>query len=369
MNLRIFLICSVLPPFDDAVGEAAIKLKILLEKYGYDCSILTSYNQKVDKEIFPFIRKWGLIDILKSVHLLKKYNTNVVIFYYPTPLYKRNIFVTIISLIYRISGIKFISYIHEYSNYSFWGKIRIFPLLFFGNRIITSDHNNYYSIIKIPFLKKKATIISVGSNFPDELFNSDKYQDSVKTKRDNRKFQLLYFGYLMEGKGLEILINTFDKFPYLKEKFALHIVGKTPEFISKKSFLLLKKIKISDHIIWHGFVERGDLIKIYAYIDLVCLLFEDGLTIRRGSFMTAMAFGKPVLTTMSHYKIDGLKHLENVIFLNSLKESEIADSLSYIIKLDKNKLIEIGNKARIWYQQNYSEEIYIKKIIEILSGL
>lgn len=367
---KICQICSVLPPGGDAVGEGVLKLKFLLESQGINCSILTSSNQTYKEDTFHFFNNWGLLNIMRSVSLLKKIKTDVVIFHYPTSHYGRNIFVTLIALIYRLTRIKIISFVHEYSTYSILGKIRIFPLLIFSNRIITSDHSNYKDIVKIPNLKLKTSIITVGSNFSDNFFNSDK-KDIQRHDRfvKNEKIDLLYFGYIMHGKGLEFLLNAFEEFPELREKFNLHIVGNIPEVPNKETLALIRKVQTSYYINYHGYLNREQLTAFFPLIDVVCLPYIQGVTIRRGSFMTAMGYGKLVLTTRSKIKIENLEHLKNVYFIENPSSNDIKQGLIYISKLDSEIQKKIGVNGKVWYFENYSENIYISKIMNVIYSL
>lgn len=368
--LKICQICSVLPPGGDAVGEAVLKLKLLLENDGVKCSILTSTNQAFYENTFRIFKNWGFINIIKSVVLLKKLQIDIVIFHYPSPYYGRNIFVTLIAFVYRITGIKIISFIHEYSNYKFLGKIRIVPLLIFSNRIITSDHLNYFEIIKVPNLKEKSTIIAVGSNFPDSLFNFDQYNALLpRLFFENGKTNLLYFGNIMQGKGLEILLKAFEDYPELNQKFNLHIAGNFPEAPNKKTIELKEKIQKSGFAIYHGYLTREQLAKLFSSINIVCLPYNQGVTIRRSSFMTSMGFAKFVITTKSKFEIADLEHMKNVYFIENLTSKDLKKVLISVSELNQDIQNEIGNKAKEWYFSNYSEEVYKNKILMVINSI
>ncbi|MHB8853327.1 MAG: glycosyltransferase family 4 protein [Ignavibacteriaceae bacterium] len=366
--LKVCQICSVLPPGRDAVGEGALKLKFLLKEKGYQCIILTSSNQAKSEDIYPFFKNWGILSILKSVKFLRKNKVDMVIFHYPTSYYKRNIFVTFIFMVYGLFGLKAISFLHEYSNYSLLGKIRILPLILFSKRIITSDHDNFNSIIKIPFARNKLDIITVGSNFLNLSFYGKPILPKIMNPQPS-KYNLLYFGYIMQGKGLDILLDAFTESTELKDKFVLHLAGNTPEIPNRETKALLDLIMKFDFLNYHGFVPTEELSTLFYSIDIVCLPFKNGVTIRRGSFMTSIAFGKPVLTTKSKHPIDGLKENENVFFINQLSKESLISELISISKFKINELNEIGNKAKSWYMNNYSDENYIKKIIRVIDSI
>ncbi len=370
--LKICQICSVVPPGRDSVGESALKIKSLLEKEGNSSIIVTSIHQDGtgSKGIIPYFKKWNIRQALSSINFMKINSVDLIIFHYPTSYYKRNLLVSLYPLIYRLFNFKIVAFIHEYSSYSIKGKIRIFPIIVFSNRIITTDHYNLDSISKIPGVRKKINMIPIGSIFSDSFFSSKDNKGKRKTiKKENKKYDLLYFGYIMHGKGLDILLDAFECNEILRERFTLNIVGNIPEVLNNETKLLVDKIGNNRLIKYWGYLDNNEFAEFIQSIDFACLPFINGVTIRRSSFMTAMAFGKPILTVVSKIKIEGLYNMNNVIFIDSPSKAALTKTLLLILKLDRQKIDEIGENAKKWYMQNYSERIFIDKILKVISNV
>ena len=72
MNFKISIICSLLPPFKDAVGESALKLKELLCERGYSCSIITSENQTNRDGVNNVIKNWNFVGVISLIKYVRK---------------------------------------------------------------------------------------------------------------------------------------------------------------------------------------------------------------------------------------------------------------------------------------------------------
>ena len=363
---RICILCSTVPPYFDAVGESAIKLQKLLINNGYDVLILTSNDQKPGTGILPFMNNWGFAEIIRAAKYLRKEGYDGVILEYPSPYFRRNVLVNFIPLLFLIWRIKAITYLHEYEEYTLLGKLRIQPFLLFSKKIVTSDRVNLNALKKIVYARQKSHFISSGSNFYDDSF---KGALSGMEMTDTRgKTKILYFGFIMEGKGLDILIDLLESEPELNNRFEFHIVGSLPENPGAQAVELHSRIASSTHLKYHGFLEEsafGDLLKT---TDLIFLPYNKGVTERRGSFMTCMAFGKPVITSAPAYTIAGLEDCENVLFLTSLQKEVIVEKLRRVSEYTPEKLRSIGANAHKWYMERFSDSILVEKFIDVIKS-
>ena len=359
-------ICSVLPPFADAVGEGALKLQHLLKENGIESLIITSADQEPRDGVLPIMKDWNLLSVIRGMWKIKKLGIRVVLLQYPSAYFGRKLFVTSIPFILRLLGLKPVTILHEYAAYSKIGKLRMLPLLLFSKRIITSDSVNLKSMSEVPFVKNKSTVITIGTNF----FNHDfAAADETGKLASGGKISVLYFGYIMEGKGLPQLLDTFDSDETIRSRFDLHIVGTIPERPSKNNELLFERVKSAAFLTHHGYLPMPELQKMMRSADLIFLPFESGVTERRGSFMACMAFAKPVITTRPQIPIDGLIEKKNVFYLDSVGSDEIKSALFAITKYSGGELSRIGLNAQSWYMENYSDEIYITKIMQQLALL
>ena len=59
----------------------------------------------------------------------------------------------------------------------------------------------------------------------------------------------------------------------------------------------------------------------------------------------------------------------NVYFIENPSSNDIKQGLIYISKLDSEIQKKIGVNGKVWYFENYSENIYISKIMNVIYSL
>ena len=167
----------------------------------------------------------------------------------------------------------------------------------------------------------------------------------------------LYFGRLSPEKGLDYLIEASAM-----AKIPLVIAGTGPD--ENK----LKKLaeKLSADVKFVGFVQ-GDSLKRTIYNSRIVVLpsicYENAPLMVLESF----AAGKPVVAT----NIGGIPELvgDDVGFLVEPGNSEnLADAISNIWG-DKNKITDLGRRARMLVMQKYFPEKHIETIMSIYNSI
>ncbi|MFA7402531.1 MAG: glycosyltransferase [Pelobacteraceae bacterium] len=117
--------------------------------------------------------------------------------------------------------------------------------------------------------------------------------DSCEAFRQDKKFHLLFFGFVRPYKGLDILLNAIG---ILKEyDISLEITG---EFWNDKNEYtsLINKLGIANKItIIDKYVPDNEMSRYFSRADLVVLPYRK--TITSGVIATAYGFKKPVLAT------------------------------------------------------------------------
>ncbi len=355
--MKILQFTSTYPPIKDGVGDFSAKLKRLFDLNKIMSSVIASSNVPANNDISYHLKNFSIIELIRSAKLLSENNNTLLIFHYPTTFYGRKISISLVPIIFRLFGIKVISYLHEYYIYSKIGRLRILPILLFSNFIICVDELSYRAVNK---KFNKVAKIPGGVNLNVELIKKFSWSPTP-----SNRIRLLYFGFIKYGKGLE---NLFDVFNDLESEnpFYLNVVGDIPDSKDQKSIELFDLMKRSKNCTYVGYLSLEELFKFIQEIDFVIFPFKDGLSEKRGSFMTAMALGIPVITTKPKNEIPGLKNLYNVIYIENDSYTEISRCLELLKTIGEEKKCEIGLKAKQWFETNYSDEIIFQKINAII---
>ncbi|NDJ54602.1 MAG: glycosyltransferase family 4 protein [Chloroflexi bacterium] len=134
-------------------------------------------------------------------------------------------------------------------------------------------------------------------------------------------FELLlsYFGFLNESKGVLILIRALANLVGDNVPAKLLMIGgrsgasdPTNAEYGAKVDALIDDLGMADRVIWTGFVSDED-VSAYLYTsDVTVLPYLDGVSLRRGSLMAALAHGRPVVTT---YPIEPIHEIEEALVL------------------------------------------------------
>lgn len=177
---------------------------------------------------------------------------------------------------------------------------------------------------------------------------------------------MLAVGSLFRREGFEYLIKAMPKvvkeFPDAK----LHIVGSGPE---KQSLVILsRKLDISGHIIFHGYVSRDELYRLYKMCRvLICSALLKGQGIAQ---LEAMASGRPVIATdTAGYRetiIDG----RNGFLVPRADPSSIAEATCKLLN-DYELCRKMGLEGRRLVEGKYDWRIIVKqyyKIYEEIAG-
>lgn len=177
----------------------------------------------------------------------------------------------------------------------------------------------------------------------------------------DNKFVYLYFGYIREYKGVDLLIKKFKE---INEEFNdsfLIIAGQSIDQIYIK---YLKSLIPVSNVLFHPESIPDEKLQIYFNAcDIVVMPFRKVTT--TSSILTAFAFRKPVIAprigNISDYPIDtGIYYLQN-----NLKG--LSDSLIKSYKM-KSKLSLIGKKA-YKYSETLSWKSVADKTINVYSNV
>jgi len=146
--------------------------------------------------------------------------------------------------------------------------------------------NNYGRELYSQYIEKdKIVIIPQGIDL--NLFGYDK-----NGSNNSSEITLLTVAPLVKIKGIEYLIESFKYVLDLYPNTILKIVGDGPELPYLKD--MARKLKISNNIVFKGFIPHSQLSAIYKQCDIFVLPSLYGGS---NAVLEAMASAKPVVTT------------------------------------------------------------------------
>lgn len=174
---------------------------------------------------------------------------------------------------------------------------------------------------------------------------------------------ILYFGKLERRKGVHVLADAlpyvFKKFPDLKCVF----VGKD---LGLKRYIINKNKKWRRNLIFTGYVDKKQLLKIISNSTLIVLpsVWENFPY----ACLEAMALGKVVIASKTGGFREIIEDSVSGFLVQPEKPQDLAKKIVFCLR-NKALLGEVGLNARRRIKETYSSDIIIKKVLRIYSKI
>jgi polysaccharide biosynthesis protein PslF len=144
-----------------------------------------------------------------------------------------------------------------------------------------------------------------------------------------------YFGFLNASKGIETLLKGVaaavrqDVNAYL-----LMIGGRTGSsdptnvVYARQIDALIEQLGLTPRLRWTGFADDAQVSGHLTACDIVALPYNDGVSLRRGSFMAAIAHGCAIITTTPQVDLTELQDGSNVRLIPPDSPDALAAAIS-----------------------------------------
>jgi len=174
---------------------------------------------------------------------------------------------------------------------------------------------------------------------------------------------ILFFGYILERKGLEELLVAFEKclknYPKLKLVLAGGFLKGYENYVAKIK-KLIKKLKLDKKVIFTGFLNSKEIDWLYRKTTMVVLPYVRSIS---SSFPLsfALGYGKPVVAsdigTLKGEFRNGIEGIyckpKNVESLYQSMNKVLTDKKFKKIAIDKNRSWrEVAKKTILIYEKN-----------------
>jgi glycosyltransferase involved in cell wall biosynthesis len=136
---------------------------------------------------------------------------------------------------------------------------------------------------------------------------------------DDRPLLLGYFGFLSESKGADTLLQALAGLGPGCPAHLVFIGGRTGSSDPGGNQLFLQGIErqiaglgLNDRVHWSGFLPDVTVSAYLEAADIMVMPYRDGVSLRRGTLMAALAHGRPLITTVPAEPLPELVHGQNV---------------------------------------------------------
>ena len=359
---KIAFISGTFPPTICGVGMYSYRLLDELGKNkNLEIHLITGKIKNIPKinnfKIHEFNNQWDKDSFKEIINIIKKIDPDIINLQFPTLLYqyKFNTQFLIKNIKRNFPNITLILTLHELSQAHIIAKIRNIFLLKQFKYIIFTNINDMEYAQKIKILKNKKVL-----NIP--IFPINHY---YKEKIGKSNY-FCFIGTLDNKKGMEYLLNSINILKNEGLNIKLKILTEIKDTDKYHIYIkkLINKYNLKDNITLYRKLTPKAISKEISKSFAVILPYRLGVSPRNTTFLEAISYRKPVITTKGKYTNKKIFINNKNCILISPKDSK---SLSNNIKtlLNNKKLYnKLGNNSYKIFQDKNNIHNIAKKYIK-----
>ncbi|HLZ07809.1 MAG TPA: glycosyltransferase, partial [Chloroflexota bacterium] len=187
--------------------------------------------------------------------------------------------------------------------------------------------------------RTRVVAIPIGSNIPPIGTNYDRHRFRERIGMRADEIVIGFFGFLVPGKGLQQLVDSFETLVERGRAIRLLMVGAgggdtansdRPYEVSLRQ--RLERPQLRDRVTWTGFLQSADVAAYLSAADICCLPFRNGVSLRHGTLVAAIEQGLPIISTsgpgaVPHASFPNLIPDHNVVLVPPGDSSALADAI------------------------------------------
>ena len=357
--MRIAMVCGSYPPQPCGIGDYTERLVSELIRSGVDTEVITSASpDRAPQEGIRYqLDNWSSRVWLRTVDEMKNRKYDIVHFQYPARFYGYRPSLASLSLVLRmrLPSVPIVVTLHEFRITHILRKLTVAAIAAPASAILVTADSERVALERwMPWLRKKIHVVNMATTIPVIPLSPERRTELRSRYGVTPEEKLVvYFGLLHPNKGIEKLMRTFQLL-HARNPSTKLIMLSLFEPVSNPYHASLRtgvaSLGIGDAVIWAGFLPPADVSEHLGSADVGLFPFEDGVTLRRLSFMTAMSHGLPVITTVGHAGSEdlGLRQRENVLLVDAAASpDQMAAALEELLSSEE-MMDRLSSGARMW---------------------
>lgn len=349
----------------DAMTKVVGKQKIVL--LTTDTPVISKHIETNSPVPYKLIKNWKVTreNISFIYNILDKYDITAIHMEYPGDLYGKTFLASFLPFFIKLynfrkhKSVTFNVRLHEFSRARLLRKMAILPILWFSDSVY------------VPALKDRSiTRKFAGNKVESTIIGTNIEVDSSKLCDDQKK-TISYFGSVYSGKGIERMLKIWKEIHARDDKgiFQFKIIGDvgtedTNHFrdYHKQVWKWIHEYGLEDILEVTGYISDEAVSQEIQHSAVATLFYEDGLTLRRGSFLAYLAHGIPIVTAEGDNEarrmFDGHKGV------NMIKtDSEALESIEYFGEISFTERQKIHDD-NIMLSQNFKWSNIAEKFLK-----
>ncbi len=360
--MRIGLLTGEYPPQQGGVGDFTRQLARAMAKAGHDVQVLTTRRAPSGAGATPdegvsvrrAVERWGWRSLWAARAWAAEQKLDIVNVQYQAAMYD---LAAPIHFLPDVVGKPCVATFHDLRiPYLFpkAGGLRHAAITHLAGRscaAIATDPADAVELVRRGV--RSVTQIPIGSNVaaqPPAGYGSVAWRQSRGLRADD--FVVGYFGFLNHSKGGDTLIEALAALVAAEPNTRLLLVGgaagssdATDLVFAERIAGLIEQHHLADHVIRTGFLPEAETSAALLACDVMALPYRDGVSLRRGTLMAALAHGRPIVSTTSDALPDELRAGDTIVLVPPGSPEQLAQALLDLSR-DPQRRARLGEGAQ-----------------------
>jgi glycosyltransferase involved in cell wall biosynthesis len=364
---HLVILTRRVPPAPDGVGDYTYHLARAIAG---ECrvTILTTQGQQGGREherfeIVPLVRDWGFGGWAELWALLQRLQPTVVNIQWVPFMWGRygiNFSLPLLALRLRWAGYVTTTTVHElYVRIDQWGRLIVGPiqrlqllLLILGSTrvIATTECWRHWILRYMPWRRHDVICVPAGSNIPlPEGLVPDRAECRRRLQISHDQIVVAVFSPFSAGKMLGVIARTWGALRGRYPGLQLVVIGADADEMRRRA----PSIAWDESVRWTGYLPPADVSTWLWASDLLLAPFDDGISTRRTSVITALAHGLPVVSTRGALTDRDVFDNSPVVLTDVDDEAGIVDAVERLIR-DRDARHSLRQSSLGFYQSHFA---------------
>jgi len=361
--MRIGIVTGEFPPLHGGVGDYSHELAKALAALGAEVHVMTDRRcaglHSSDFTLHPFVKHWSFFSLWKIRQWARQLQLDVLNVQYQAAAFGLG---APIHFLPEAVGLPTVITFHDlrvpylFPKAGRWREWAVTHLAQSAAGVITTDPADEAE------LKRRGVTnvlqIPIGSNIPVQPPAG--YERAAWRERHHifaSDFLLGYFGFLNHSKGGDTLIKALATLHDRQARVKLVLIGgqagssdSTDIEFGAQIEKMITRYGLENRIIRTGFVAAEEVSAWLLACDVVTLPYRDGVSLRRGSLMAALAHGCAIISTQPPSPVTELRDNENIRLVPPDSSEVLVLAITGLLNAPEFRA-RLGAAARLTAQQ------------------
>ena len=361
--MRIGLLTGEYPPLQGGVGDFTRQLARAMAQAGHDVQVLTTRRSPSGAAATPddagvtvrrAVERWGWRSLWAARTWAAEHKLDVVNVQYQAAMYS---LAAPIHFLPDVVGKPCVATFHDLRiPYLFpkAGGLRHAAVTHLAGRSCAAIATDPADAVELERRGvRSVTQIPIGSNVaaqPPTGYDPVAWRQARGLRADD--FVVGYFGFLNHSKGGDTLIDALAALVAAEPRTRLLLIGGQAGSSDATDLVFAERIKamieqhhLADRVIRTGYLPEAETSAALLACDVMALPYRDGVSLRRGTLMAALAHGRAIVSTTSDTQPDELRAGEDIVLVAPDAPEQLAQALLELSR-EPHRRARLGEGAR-----------------------